>query len=68
MKITQAFVFILPTKAPDIIAQVNPANAHWNMTNNNVGIDPLKSSIPIPCKKKLVGEPINPLISAPNAN
>ena len=55
VKAIQAFVFILPTNAPDIIAHVNPANAHWNMTNSNVGIVPLNSSSPIPCKKKLDG-------------
>ena len=68
VKAIQAFVFILPTNAPDIIAHVNPANAHWNMTNSNVGIVPLNSSSPIPCKKKLDGEPIRPLMSVPNAN
>jgi len=30
------------------------------MTNNSVGIVPLKSSSPIPLKKKLEGLPINP--------
>ena len=60
MKITQAFVFILPTTPPEINAAVKPANASWNITNNSVGIVPLKSSSPIPLKKKLEGLPINP--------
>ena len=68
VKRTHAFVFILPTNAPEISATVKPAKAHWNITNNNVGIDPVKSSNAIPCKKKFDGEPISPLISLPNAN
>ena len=69
MNIIHADVFILPTIAPETRAAVSPAKVNWNTINNIVGIEPVKSFMPIPDMKKCAGCEINPLIlTSPKAN
>lgn len=55
MNSIQAEVFIIPTILPEMSNAVIPANVNWNVINNIVGIDSVKSLIFIPLRKKCKG-------------